>query len=74
MPEGNELADEIEGTIRQAAGKARVIFIRIAVGKGVSVPVPQLASELHRRFPDASIELKESAIVDSVVVKDIEVE
>ncbi len=67
------LVDEIEETVRQAAGGAKVISIRLAVGKGVSIPVPQLASELHRRFPHASIVLKESAIADSVVVKDIEV-
>ncbi len=74
MPAENGLADEIEATVRQAADGATVISIRLAVGKRIATPVAALAAELHKRFPSASIELKESAITDSVVVKDIEVE
>ena len=67
--------DEIEAAIRQAAGKAKVVLIRIEVGKEVSVSKVQLAKEISRRFPDASLELTDSkGAVDSVVVKDIEVE
>jgi hypothetical protein len=72
--DGPTLADEVESTVRQAAGKQRVVLIRLAVGKELSVSKVALASELHRRFPGASIEMKESSIISSVVVKDIEVE
>ncbi|MFA6489652.1 MAG: hypothetical protein WCT52_03125 [Candidatus Micrarchaeia archaeon] len=74
MPDGNPLVDEVEETVKSAANGSKVTVIRIAVGKQVSVPTAKLAAELHRRFPGASIELKQSAIIDSIVVKDIEVE
>jgi hypothetical protein len=67
--------DEIEATVRQAAGKKQVVLIRLAVGKEVTVSKVQLAKEMHRRFPDASLELLDSKdAADSIVVKDIEVE
>jgi len=74
MPEGNPLVDEVEETVKSAANGSKVVVIRLAVGKRVSVPPAKIAAELHKRFPEASIEMKESAITDSVVVKDIEVE
>ena len=74
MPEENPLVDEVEATVKSAANGSKVVVIRLAVGTQVSVPSSQIAAELHRRFPEASIELKKSPIVDSIVVKDIEVE
>ena len=71
---GLAVVDEVEATIRQAAGKQTITRIRLAVGKEVSVPLTKIASELHRRFPQASVEITESRITDSVVVKDIEVD
>jgi hypothetical protein len=68
------LIDGIESTVREAASGQRVVLIRLAVGKGLSVSKVEIAKELHRRFPDASIEMKESTLTDSVTVKDIEVE
>lgn len=68
------IVDEIEATIRQAAGKHLVTRIRLAIGKGVSVSKVEIAKEIHIRFPSASVELVESKEVESVVVKDIEVE
>ena len=68
------IIDEISAAIRQAAGKEKVVLIRIAIGSEVTVSKVEMARELHRRFPDASIELMDSkAATDSVVVKDIEV-
>lgn len=69
-----EVIDEVESTIRKAAGVYTIVLIRIAVGKTVSIPKVTIASELHRRFPSASVVLMDSAITDSIVVKDIEVE
>ena len=66
--------DEIEQTIRQAAGKSTVTMIRLAIGKGVSVSKVEIAKEIHKRFPSASVELEESKKAESVVVKDIEIE
>ena len=60
--------------MKQAAGKQTVVMIRLAIGKEVSATRAQIASELHKRFPQASIEMKETELSDSVVVKDIEVE
>jgi hypothetical protein len=71
---GLAVVDGVEAAIRQAAGKQEVLMIRLAIGTEVSVPQSVLASELHKRFPRASIEMKQSKITDSVVVKDIEVE
>jgi hypothetical protein len=68
------LIDEIETTVKEAAAGQRVVLIRLAVGKELSVSKVEIAKELHRRFPDASIEMKESALTDSVTVRDIEVE
>ena len=74
MGGGESLVDEVEQTILQAAGKQAVTRIRLAIGKEVTVSKVEIAKELHRRFPDASIELMDSkAATDSVVVKDIEV-
>ncbi|MCX6773279.1 MAG: hypothetical protein NTV88_05955 [Candidatus Micrarchaeota archaeon] len=70
-----DIFDEIEATIRQAAGKEKVVLIRLAVGKDVTVSKVEIAREIHRRFPDASLELSDAKITgDSIVVKDIEVE
>lgn len=76
MPDTDSLAliDEVEATVKQASGGSTVVMIRLAIGKEVSVAKSVLASELHKRFPSASIEIKESAITDSIVVKDIEVD
>jgi len=76
MEEGSNSAvvDEVEATIKQAAGKQEVVMIRLAIGTDVTVPQSVLAAELHKRFPQASIEIKQSKITDSVVVRDIEVE
>lgn len=71
--ESCKVADEIETTIRHAAGKLRITKIRLEIGRSLSVSKVKLAGILHRRFPDASIDMKESAKEDSVVVKDIEV-
>jgi hypothetical protein len=68
------LVDEVENTVKSAANGSKVTVIRLAVGKQVTVPAAKIAAELHKRFPKASIELKESVIADSIVVKDIEVE
>lgn len=69
------ILDEIESTVRNAAGKEKVVLIRLSIGKEVTVSKVQLAKEIHRRFPDASLELSDSKdATDSVVVKDIEVE
>jgi hypothetical protein len=72
--DGRAIIGEVASAIRQAAGRQAVVMIRLAVGKDVTVPKARIASELHRLFPQASIELKETALSDSVVVKDIEVE
>ena len=77
MPDADqslEVIDEVESAIKEAAGNQAVVKIRLAIGKEVTVPKVRIASELHKRFPKASITLQESAITDSVVVKDIEVE
>lgn len=68
-----EIADEIEETVRHAAGKQRITRIRLEIGRKLSVSKVKLAGILHKRFPDASIDMKESRNADSVVVKDIEV-
>lgn len=70
----NAIVDEIEATILKAAGKATVTLIRLAIGKKVSVSKVEIAKELHKRFPSASVVLGETDEADSVVVKDIEVE
>lgn len=74
MEGDSAIVEEAAAAIREAAGKQAVLVIRLAVGKEVSVPKSAIAAELHRLFPQASIEIKESALTDSVVVKDIEVE
>lgn len=68
------LIDEIETTVKEAAAGQKVVMIRLAIGKELSISKVEIAKELHRRFPEASVELKESALTDSVTVKDIEVE
>ena len=72
--DGLEVVDEVEATVKQAANGQRVIVIRISVGKSVSVPKVKIATELHKRFPGASIEMEEGGEDESVTVKDIEVE
>lgn len=68
------IIDEIEAAIRQAAGKSTVTMIRLAIGKGLSVSKVEIAKELHKKFPSASVELEEGKETESVVVRDIEVE
>ncbi len=68
------LIDEVEAAIRQACAGQAVTKIRVAVGKEVTVSKVEIASELHRRFPQASVELMETKESDSIVVRDIEVE
>ena len=69
------IIDEIEATVRQAAGKQKVVLIRLSVGKEVSISRVQIAKALNRRFPDASLEILDGrGNEDSIVVKDIEVE
>jgi hypothetical protein len=68
------MVDEVEAAIKEAAAGQKVVQIRLAVGKEVTVSRVELAAELHKRFPEASITLLESKITDSIVVKDIEVE
>jgi len=70
---GMPLADEVETAVKQAAGKHEVLLIRLKVGRGISVSKAELARELHLRFQRASIEMDESDVGDSVIVKDIEV-
>ena len=73
--DARSILDEIEETIRQAAGKEKVVLIRIAVGSEVTISKVDIARELHKRFPDASVELSDSKVAgDSVVIQDIEVE
>jgi hypothetical protein len=68
------LIDDVASAIKEAANGQIVTMIRLAVGKQVSVPQSIIASRLHQLFPQASIEMAKSAIADSVVVRDIEVE
>jgi len=72
---GGGVVDEIESAVKAAAGGQRVVLIRIAVGKHVTISRVQIAKELNKRFPDASLEImEEKGSDDSIVVKDIEVE
>ncbi len=71
--EGAPIIDEIEAAVRGASAGKTVVMIRLAIGKEVTVSKVEIAKELHKRFPEASVEMKESALTDSVVVKDIEV-
>jgi len=68
------LVDEIEATVRGAAEGSKVVVIRLAVGKDVTVPKMRIASELQQRFPGASIEIDDGKRADAVVVKNIDVE
>lgn len=72
--ENSALVEEIEATVRGASGGSRVLVIRLMVGKDVTVPKLDIAGQLHRKFPGASIEIKDGSATDAVVVKDIEVE
>jgi hypothetical protein len=75
MEDGNSaLVDEIEATVKGAAGESRVLIIRLMVGKSVTVPKVDIASQLHAKFPGASVEIKDGKQSDAVVVKDIEIE
>lgn len=74
MAEDSGLVDEVESTVRQAAAGAEVVVIRLKVGKKLSMPSSALAAELHRRFPQASLEIKNGAPDGSVEVCDIEVQ
>ena len=42
------IIDEISAAIRQAAGKEKVVLIRIAIGSEVTVSKVEMARELHR--------------------------
>ena len=75
VPPEEGVIDEIESTVKQAAAGAKVVLIRISVGKAVTISRVRIAKELNRRFPDASLEIiEEKSNDDSIVVKDIEVE
>ena len=73
MPDSN-VVDEVSFAVSQAAGNKKVLKIRLEVGKKVTVSKAAIASELHKRFKQASIEIDDCSKSDSVVVKDIEVE
>lgn len=74
-PPEKGILDEVEATIKRAAGGQKVVLIRIAIGREVTISRVRIAKELHRRFPDASLEISDSkGEADSVTVKDIEVE
>lgn len=69
------IVDEVASAIKAAAAGQKVILIRISVGKEVTVSRVQIARELNRRFPSASLEIKDSKDSDdSIIVRDIEVE
>lgn len=69
------IVDEVASAIKAAAAGQKVILIRISVGKEVTVSRVQIARELNRIFPSASLEIKDSKVPDdSIVVRDIEVE
>ena len=68
------LMDEIESTIRGAAGKQKVTLVVLAVGKGVSVSKEELVQRLDAKFPGASIDIQDGGAAGSVTVKEIEVE
>lgn len=73
--DSDSILDEIEAAIRSAAAGQKVVLIRLEVGRDVTVSRIEIAKEMHRKFPDASVELGDAkAKSDSVVVKDIEVE
>ncbi len=72
--ETESMIDEVEATVKEAAAGKTVVMIRLAIGKEISVSKVEIARELHKRFPEASVEMKESALTDSITVKDIEVE
>jgi hypothetical protein len=72
--ETDRMIGEVAATIEEAAAGQKVVMIRLAIGKEVSVSKVEIAKELHKRFPEASVEIKESALTDSITVKDIEVE
>lgn len=75
VPPENGIVDEIEATVKQAAAGAKVVLIRIAVGKAVTISRVQIAKGLSRKFPHASLEIMDGkGSDDSIVVKDIEVE
>jgi|GEM_PF-1257155 len=72
--EGLALIDQVETIVRNAAGKEKVVRIRLEVGRSVSASKVRIAAELQKRFPGASVEMKDSKRPDSITVKDIEVE
>ena len=73
-PDAPDMIDEVEAIIKEAAAGQTVTLIRIEVGMDISVSKVEIAKALHKRFPQASVEMKESKATDSIVVKDIEVE
>ena len=67
------LMQEIESTIRGAAGKQKVTLVVLSVGKGVSMSKEELVQKLDEKFPGASIDIKDGGAAGSVTVKEIEV-
>jgi hypothetical protein len=66
--------EEIASTVGEAAGGQKVLVIRLAVGRGLSLSRERIASGLSKRFPSATVEIADSKAEGAVVVKDIEVE
>ena len=72
--EARSLISEIESTIGGAADGQKVMLIVIAVGKGVSVSKEEIVQALSRKFPGASIDIRDGGAAGSATVKEIEVE
>jgi hypothetical protein len=73
MEGGSGLVEEVAATIKEAAAGQRVVVIRLEVGREVTIPKVEIASQMHRLFPGASVEISDGKEGDSVTVKDIEV-
>jgi hypothetical protein len=68
------LVDEIESTIRGAAGRQKVTLVMLSMGKGVSVAKEEIVKSLAKKYPGASIDIQDGGAAGSVTVKEIEVE
>jgi Zn finger protein HypA/HybF involved in hydrogenase expression len=56
----NKTVDELDSTVKEAAGSSHVTKIFLRLGEYVTLPKATLLSELHKRFPTASIEVQET--------------
>ncbi|MEM4348566.1 MAG: hypothetical protein QXN37_03285 [Candidatus Anstonellaceae archaeon] len=70
----HQLVKEILKTVKSAAGRRKVVFLRLAVGDKISLPQMVLASYLHKELPWATIQIEKCKKEDCVVVREIEVE